>query len=81
MDATSNLAVGTSAFAITPSDSTNFTKRARAIYVGVGGDVTVVNADGTTCLFKDAPSGMLLLTECKRINATGTLATNLVGLV
>lgn len=81
MDATSNLAVGAKAFVITPHASNNFTRRARAFYVGVGGDVTIVNADETTCLFKSVPAGALIPTECIRINAIGTTATDLVGLV
>lgn len=81
MDSTSNLAVGAKAFVITPHASTNFTRRARAFYVGTAGDVTIVNADGTTCLLKAVPAGSLIPAECIRINAVGTTANDLVGFV
>lgn len=77
----SNLAVGVNAFAITPHDSTNFTRSARAIYVGVAGNITAVFADGTAVLFTAVPQGSVLPIEVKRINATGTTATALVGIV
>lgn len=79
--ASSNLAVGTKAFAIVPSNTVNFAARARAFYVGVGGDVTVVNSDGTTCLFTGVGQGSIIPVECIRINSTGTTASGLVGLV
>ena len=77
----SNLAVGVSAFTITPSNATNFTRSARAIYVGGAGDITAVFADNTAVLFKAVPQGSVLPIEVKRINATGTTATLLVGIV
>lgn len=77
----SNLAVGVSAFAITPHDTTNFTTRARAVYVGVSGDITAVFADGAAVLFKSVPQGSVLPIEIRRINATGTTASSLVGIV
>lgn len=80
MYTSANLAVGRKAFAITPHASTNMAQRARAIYVGGGGDITVVNTDDTTCLFSNVPQGMIIPTECKRVNAVGTTATLLVGL-
>lgn len=79
--ASSNLSVGRKAIALTPSDTVNFTNSIRAVYVGVGGNITLVNPDGTTCLFVGVPQGTLLPTECKRINATGTTAASLVGFV
>lgn len=77
----SNLATGRAAVAITPHDSTLLATQPRAIYVGGAGNVTVVNPDGTTCLFSNVPQGAILPVECKRINATGTTATLLVGLL
>ena len=79
--ATSNIAVAVSAFTITPSNTVNFAARARAIYVGVSGDITLVNSDGTTCVLVAVPQGSIIPIECIRINATGTTATSLVGLV
>jgi hypothetical protein len=78
---TSNLSVGRRAVALTPSNTVNFPASMRAIYVGVGGDITLVNPDGSICLFVNVPQGALIPAECKRINATGTTASSLVGFV
>lgn len=77
----SNLAVARSAFAVTPSNTTNFDARARALYVGGGGDIRVVFEGGDVVLFTAVPSGFILPVECIRVDATGTTATSLVGLV
>jgi hypothetical protein len=77
----SDLAVGQRAFAITPHNTTKFATRARAVYVGVGGDITIVPADGIAVLLVAVPQGTILPVECVRVNATGTTATSLVGLV
>lgn len=69
------------AFTIVPSDSVNFTTPARAIYSGAGGDITLVTPGGTTILFSAVPAGMILPVKATRVNATGTIATNLVGIV
>ncbi len=76
----SNLGVGLKAFTVTPHASTNFEKRARTLYVGTAGNVTIVNADGTTCLFTAVPAGTFIPCECIRVNAIGTTASNIVGL-
>lgn len=67
---------------ITPSDSADLaTTPTRAIFVGVGGDVTVDMATtGTAVTFKNVPSGTLLPIQVNRIDATGTDATDIVAL-
>ena len=45
---TDNAAPGVYSFAVTPSDTVNFPSIPRAFYVGVTGDVVLVNTDGTT---------------------------------
>lgn len=77
----SNLSVGQSAFTITPSNTVNFARRARAVYVGGSGNVVAVFADGAAITFTSVVAGSLLPVEVVRINATGTTATGLVGLV
>lgn len=70
------------AFSIAPSDTVNFTTRVRTLYVGGTGDVTVWHEDGAAPIkFVGVPQGTLLPIECLRVNATGTTATNLVGIV
>jgi hypothetical protein len=78
-----NAVLPAGAFAITPSDANrvNFT----ALYVGVGGDVALLPEDqnavsGAAVTFKNAPSGSVLPIQGKKVLATGTTATNILGL-
>lgn len=72
---------GDDAFAVTPSDSVDFTVAARALYVGVTGNVVVITKGGTAITFTAVPAGMILPIRCTRVNSTNTTATNIVGLV
>lgn len=69
------------AFAITPSDSANFTQPCNKIYVGVTGDITLLMAGDTAAvLLKAVPVGFLqFFGAIKRVNSTATTATNLIG--
>ena len=65
---------------ITTSDTVNLPGGPPgAVFVGGGGTVTAVWADGTTTSFT-APVGVTLPIRPVRINATGTAATLLVAL-
>lgn len=68
------------AFKITPYDTANLVHPAKGIYVGVTGDIKadMINGD-TAVVFKAVPVGVLNI-YVKKIYATGTTATNLVGL-
>lgn len=77
----SNLSVGRKAIALTPSNSANFSASVRAVYVGVGGNIVLVNPDSTTCTLVDVPQGTIVPTEAIRVNSTGTTASSLVGFV
>lgn len=70
-------------FDITPNDSTDFSQPTRALWVGGDGDVKVdlVGYDGTpkTLTFKGAAAGSLLPFRIQRVYATGTTATDLIG--
>lgn len=70
------------AVTITPHDSTNITGGAvDAIYVGGAGAAVLVFADDTTATFAGLLAGSVLpVSRVKRVNATGTTATNLLGL-
>jgi hypothetical protein len=68
------------AFAIAPADSGELTVWTRAIYVGVGGDVSVLMGDGSTAVFVGVQGGSMIPIRCQRINATGTSAASIVGL-
>jgi hypothetical protein len=71
------------AIAITPSDATDLTTYAKALYVGVAGDVRVLpvsNGDGAPVTFKNHPVGYAPV-QVRRVFATGTTAGDIVGLV
>lgn len=74
-------APGLDAFDITPSNSTNFNIMARAIYVGTGGDISLVTSRGNTVVFTAVPQGTVLPVVALRVNSTGTTASNLVGII
>lgn len=67
------------AIAVVPHNSTNLAQPARAIYVGVAGDVTLVTISGETVTFTACPVGILPVMT-RRVNSTGTAATNIVAL-
>lgn len=66
-------------FSITPNDTTNLTKTARMLYVGGAGDISLVTPAGTTLVFKSVAVGFFYVPVAK-VNATGTTATNLIGM-
>lgn len=66
-------------FPIVPSDAVDAVRPFRALYVGGIGDVTVVLLDGATCLFSAVPVGSIIPVQGKRVNATATTATLMVG--
>lgn len=67
------------AFAITPSDTIDVEAVPRSIFVGVDGDVAVLMADDTTSLVFKNVSGLLPI-MVKRVLATGTTATDIIGI-
>jgi len=74
----------TGGFAVTPSDSTYFTMKARALYIGGAGTgaLTVVpSKDSTaTVVFAGLTANTIIPIECWRVNSTGTGVTNIVAL-
>lgn len=71
---------GYSGFVITPHDTNILPSIVRGIYVGVTGHVTLVDPEGNTVLFKNATQGTILPFRAKQVKATGTTATDLVGI-
>lgn len=53
----------------------------RGIYVGVSGDLKVVTAGGTTLTFVGLAAGMTHPLRVSKVFATGTTATDIIGLV
>lgn len=67
------------AVAITPNDAADLATATRGIYVGTGGDIAVVMVGGESVTFTAVPQGMILSIRVTRVLATGTTASNLVG--
>lgn len=68
-------------FAITPSDGADLADVTRALYVGGSGNVALTLLSGATLTFTGVAGGTLLPLRAKAVKATGTTATNLVGLL
>lgn len=64
---------------VVPHDTDEFTNVCRAIYVGVGGDVAAVGLNGTAYLHKGVPTGSYIMGLFKRVNLTGTTATDMLA--
>lgn len=66
--------------AVTPSDTVSM-ECGRALYVGGAGDLTVVmREESNVVTFAAVPAGTVLPMQVRRVNATGTTATNIVAL-
>lgn len=71
-----NFQVPNRAVAVTPSDTIEVF--ASAIYIGSGGNVSVITEGGDTVTFSNVPAGTTLVIRVTRIRATSTTATNIV---
>lgn len=66
--------------ALVPDDGRDLGVIPRALYVGGAGDLVVAMADGTRLTFGSVPAGALLPVRVARVFATGTTATQILGL-
>jgi hypothetical protein len=74
-------APATNAFAITPHDSTELTFTTRALYVGGAGNVVVrLSGDAANVTLVGVVAGTILPIRVILVPATGTTATNIIGL-
>lgn len=65
---------------IVPSNTNGFASgECRGIYIGVGGDISVV-VNGVTAVYKNTIAGTILPVKASRVNVTNTVATNLIAL-
>lgn len=71
-----NFQVPNRAVAVTPSDTTEVF--ASAVYVGGGGNLSVITEGGDTVTFSNVPAGTTLVIRVTRIRSTSTTATNIV---
>ena len=68
-------------FSITPDDGTNLSEVTKALYIGEGGDVVLRSALGEEDVtFRNLPAGYILDVRVSAVRATGTTATDIVGL-
>ena len=67
------------AFAITANDATDLAYSTRGLYVGVKGDVKVDLAKSGTITFKNLAAGVFHPIRAKKVYATGTTATDIIG--
>lgn len=68
------------AYAVTPSDSVDFTQgKCRGLYVGGAGNVVAIVGNAAVT-FSAVPVGTTLWVEASRVNNTNTTATLMVAL-
>lgn len=72
---------GYDCFEITPNDNANFDACARAIYVGVAGDIVILTPKGNQITLKNAQAGSIIPIQTARVYSTDTTATDLVGII
>jgi hypothetical protein len=69
------------AFAIVPNDTLDLDEVTKAVYVGTGGDIVIraIDSDADVIL-RNVVSGSVLAIRTSAIRATGTTASDMVGL-
>jgi len=67
-------------FAVTPNDAVDLAAETRGLWVGASGDLALVLASGDEVTLAGAVGGSVLPLRIRRVKATGTTATQLVGL-
>jgi hypothetical protein len=68
------------AIEVVGEDSADLAYATRALYIGGGGDLRVRMLGGGTVTLANVPSGTLIPLRVTRIFATGTTATEILGL-
>lgn len=66
--------------AVTPSNTVDLPWLTHSVWVGGAGNVAAVMQDGSVGTFTGVTAGELLPIIARRINSTGTTATNLVAM-
>ena len=67
-------------FAVAPHDEDDLPFETRGLYVGSSGDIVLHLASGDEITLANVPGGTVLPLRVRRVVATGTTATQLVGL-
>lgn len=79
------MSLGRGFVAVTPSDSVDIARDARgefpgALRFGTGGTASVVGSDGTVVTLINIADGEVFDSRVRRVNATGTTASDIVGI-
>ncbi|MFV0644518.1 MAG: hypothetical protein ACK5NN_08470 [Sphingomonadaceae bacterium] len=68
-------------FTLTPDDAAVLPLVTKAVYAGSGGDIVLRSLEGDAdVVFRNVPAGAILDVRVTAIRATGTTASDLVGL-
>lgn len=67
-------------FEITPHDDDALARITKALYVGTGGDVVLKGVNGADVTFANVPDAAILPVRASHVRATGTTASDIVGL-
>ena len=73
--------VASDAVNVTPSDATVLAPTWGGLFVGGAGNVAVITMEGTTLTFTGVTAGSILPIVVTKVRATGTTATNIVGMM
>ena len=70
-----------SGFQIVPDDDDDLSEATRGLYIGQSGDLALTTVSGADITLKAVPAGSLLPIRVRRVLASGTTASDIVGLV
>lgn len=70
----------TGGVSITPNDGADLAKMTDGLFIGAAGNLAVVMQDGSSVTFTGLAAGVAHRLAVKRVLATGTTATGIVGL-
>ena len=67
------------AVSITADDNADLNIIGAVIFVGTGGNLSVVTVSGDTVIYKNLPDAYILPVQVRRVNSTNTTATDLIA--
>ena len=73
---------GSSAFSVAPSNDADLASITTALYIGFTGNISLIcSGDTVPVLFSNVPGGSFLPLKVKRVTASGTTASGIVGIL
>lgn len=67
--------------AITPHDTNELDFVPKALYVGVGGTISIIAQEDTAAVSLTVTSGAIIPVRAKIVRATGTTATGIIAMI